>query len=92
VRVIVVGIQEIPMTYYKVNNGVLFAAIALICITGQISRIATKNIENLSPVVITRWHLIVGIIVPFTPWSCKSFYFIAFRVFNQTKIRISISP
>ncbi len=91
VNVFVVRVQKVAVTHNEIDHWILSAAVTLICVRGQIRRIAAKDVENLPSVVISGGHLAVGVVVALTARPCKALDLISFGVLDQAKIRIRIA-
>jgi hypothetical protein len=57
--VVMVGVQEVAMTHDKVDDGILPATIALLCVAGEVGWIAPEDVEDLAAIVIAGRNLAI---------------------------------
>lgn len=63
----------------------------LICVARQVSRIATKHIEDLATVVIAGWYLAVRVVVALAARPRKPLDLVALGLLNQAEVRAPYS-
>ena len=91
VDVLVIGIQKIAVANDKIDNRVLPTAVALVRIGREVGRVSTEDVVDLPAIVIPGRHLAVRVIIALAAWPSEALDFVAFGVFDQTEVRVSVA-